>query len=99
MPLRRGPDLGQRFPLLKPPLLPQAHDLEAVKVCQALPPLNLLPVFEPVGLLPLRLHAALLPELLDCAGTGTAWEFLDDDLRQEAVGERDWLSRDGQLGV
>ena len=98
-PLRRGLDLGQRFPLLESPLLLQAHDLEAVKVRQGLSSVCPLPRLECVGLLPLVLDAGLLPERLDGLGPRAPCEFVDDDLGQQAVGEREFLSGDGQLRV
>lgn len=52
-PLCRGLDLCQRLALLEPPLLLEAHHLEAVKVGQVLPPLDLIPLLGPVALLPL----------------------------------------------
>ena len=97
--LCRGLDLGQLLALLEAALLLEAHDLEADKVGQVLPHLDLSPALVPVGLLPLLVDLGLGPGLLDGAGASATGERLDDEGRQEGVRKGQRLAGDGELGV
>lgn len=94
-----GLDLGQSLALLESSLLLESHNLEAVEVGQVLPPLDLVALLGPVALLPLGIDLVLFPKLLDNTVTGSTEEALDDELRKQALGEGDGLTRNRQGGV
>ena len=77
-PLCGGLDLGQSLALFESSLLLESHNLEAVEVGKTLPPLNLIALLGPVGLLPLGVDLGLLPQLSDDASSRAAVQILDD---------------------
>lgn len=99
MHLCRGLDLGQSLALFESSLLLEAEDLEALKVRQSLPPLDLLTLLGPVRLLPLGVDLGLLPLLLEGGLSCAAVETLNDEVREKGSGQGERLSGNHELGV
>lgn len=92
-------DLGESLALLESALGLEAHDLEAVKVGEALALGELSALLGPVGLLPLGVNLGLLPLLLEGGVAGATDETGDDEGREEALVERDGLSGDNKAVI
>ena len=97
--LCRSLDLGESLALLETALLLEAQDLEALKVRQVLPPVVLVALLSPVGLVPLVVNFRRLPLLLQLGMTGATVKVLDNEGREESPGEAKGLSAGGELGV
>ncbi len=97
--LCRSPDLGQSLALLEPPLLLQPHNLEPVEVGERLAALLLELLLGPVALGPLGVNTSGLPRLLDGTRPRAAGELVDNDRREEGVGELDDAAGGGELVV
>lgn len=94
-----GLDLGQRLALFESSLLLESENLEAVEVGETPSPLDLVALLGPVSLLPLGVNLALLPKLSDDTVSGAAVETLNDQGREEDLGEGNGLSGNGELRV
>ena len=73
-------------------LLPQSHDLEALKVSEVPSPLLLSLLLRERALAPLLVDLVLLPQFADGTGAGGAGEFSDDEGSERDVGEGDRLT-------
>ena len=78
-------------------LLPDLHDLEALKVGELPPLLELSTLLGPAALCPLLLNLVLLPLLCDKATSGGAGQLGDDDGGEGELGEGNLLTGDGGL--
>lgn len=94
-----GLDLGQSLALLESSLLLEAEDLEAVEVGQSPSALNLFALLGPVAALPLGVDLSLLPGLGKSGLSGASGQVLDNELREESLGEVQGLSGNLELGV
>jgi hypothetical protein len=94
---RGSPDLSQALADLKSCLLPQSHNLEALKVGERPSPLLLCALLGPSTLCPLCLNTRLLPCLLKSAGTYSTGNLLENNGGEDEVGGRNGLAGDGCL--
>lgn len=78
-------------------LLPQPHNLEALKVVELPPPDTPLTALGPGAVVPPALNIGRLPQLLQGSGTGGARELLNDDGSEGDVGDRNGLAGDNVL--
>lgn len=78
-------------------LLPELHDLEALKVVQASPLLDGCALLCPRALVELLLDLGLLPLLRNVADTGGARQLGDDNRGEGEFGERNFLAGNGGL--
>lgn len=76
-------------------LLPELHDLEALKVGKLPPLLELGALLGPRALRPLLVNTLLLPLLGNETTSGTAGKLGDDDGGEGDLGEGDCVARDG----
>ena len=83
------PRIAQPIPSSSTYLLPESHDLEALKVVQVLPSLGALGLLGVVALGPLAVDLVLLPQLSHGAGTSSAGQLGDDERSEGGVGERE----------
>lgn len=80
-------------------LLPESHNLEALKVGELLPLDGALTVLCPGAVVPCLLNTRLLPGSLEGGVAGGTGKLLDDDGGKGDVGERDGVTGDGALGL
>lgn len=78
-------------------LLPQPHDLEALKVVQLLPPRRLLHLLRVGASGPLGINISRLPLLLQGRGSSSSWELGNDDIGERQALESSGMTWNGEL--
>lgn len=84
--------------MFKTHLLPQAHDLETLKVVEVSPLLGLLTLLGKLAVVELLLKLLGLPLLLERGGTGATGKLLKDETSKRQVRERSRVTRDNSVG-
>ena len=80
-------------------LLPESHNLEALKVVELLPLDTALAVLCPGAVVPDFLNTSLLPGGANGSVAGTTGKLLDNDGGEGDVCERDGVAGDDSLGL
>lgn len=84
---------------IKTHLLPQAHDLETLKVVEVPPLLGLLTLLGELAVVELLLELLGVPLLLESGGAGATGELLKNEAGEGQVRERSGVTGDNSLGA